>query len=123
MCAIVLEESAVEMVVFGPEAGLLALVTALVDVVGDAWENQAGELAGVSGILCKRQPLGSCALVGAPAFTVPLRPSLSFGRAGEDHGQSRAQRARQGLALTAAGVGRIHHQKGEGGLSHLVRAA
>jgi hypothetical protein len=38
---IVPEELEVEPVVFGPEIGLLAVVTALGDVVRNAWENQA----------------------------------------------------------------------------------
>jgi hypothetical protein len=39
----VLEELEVETVVLGPEVSLLAVVAALGEVVGDAWENQAGE--------------------------------------------------------------------------------
>ncbi len=38
---VVFEELEVEPVVFGPEVCGLAVVTALGDVVGDAWENQA----------------------------------------------------------------------------------
>jgi hypothetical protein len=40
---IVLEELEVEPVIFGPEVVLLAVVTALGDVVGNAWQNQARE--------------------------------------------------------------------------------
>jgi hypothetical protein len=40
---IVLEELEVEPVIFGPEVVLLAVVTALGDVVGNARQNQARE--------------------------------------------------------------------------------
>ena len=73
------------------------------------------DVEGLSEILCKRQFLGSCPLWRGPAFTIPFRVDLSFRSAVEDRGQGPAQRAREGLAMTAAGADRIHDQKGEGG--------